>query len=206
MGITDWTRDFRYAIRSLRRAPGFAMVTIGTLGLALGANAAIFSVVDTVLLDPLPFPHTDRLVHIAASAPGSDFPEEFGVSSEFYVQYSEQADLLEDISIYSTFTATLRSEDRTERVRMSIASPSLFTTLEVRPILGRLPVPEDEAQVAVISHTLWTTWFGSDPDVIGRSYEMAGSRRTVGQTVSFPAGSEMNSWPAWCPGSGRRPL
>jgi len=179
MRMNGWTKDLRHAVRALRRSPGFTLVAVGTLGLAIGANAGIFSVVDTVLLDPLPFPDADRLVYIAASAPGSDMPEEFGVSSEFYLQYKEQATLLEDVSIFIDFTATLRTNNRTERVRMSVMSPSLFSTLQVSPILGRLPVPEDESQVAVISHTLWATWFEADSAVIGRSYEMGGGSRTV---------------------------
>ena len=179
MTMNGWIKDLHYAVRALRRSPGFAMVTIGTLGLAIGANAGIFSVVDTVLLNPLPYPQADRLVYIAASAPGSDFPEEFVVAAEFYVQYKEQANLLEDVSTYNMFTNTLRADDRTERVWMSTPTTSLFNTLQVSPILGRLPVPEDESRVAVISHTLWTSWFGADPAVIGRSYEMAGGSRTV---------------------------
>ncbi len=191
MTMSGWTRDLRYAVRALRRSPGFAVVAVGTLGLAIGANAGIFSVVDTVLLDPLPYPDADELVYIAASAPGSDFPEEFGVSTEFYLQYKEQATLLEDVSIFADFTATLRTNDRTERVRMAVATPSLFSTLQVSPILGRLPVAEDESQVAVISHTLWTSWFEADSAVIGRSYEMAGGNRTVigvmGSDFWFPS-------------------
>ena len=181
MGMTmnGWTKDLGYAVRALRRSPGFASVAVVTLALAIGVNAGIFSVVDTVLLNPLPFPDADRLVHIAASAPGSDMQGEFGVSSEFFVQYNEQADLLDGVSWYNDFTNTLQVEDRAERVWMSVMSPSLLNTLEVTPILGRVPVPEDEDQVVVISHTLWTTWFGADPGVIGRSYTMAGGSRTV---------------------------
>jgi hypothetical protein len=87
--LSDWASDLRQAVRSVRRSPGFAVITIGTLGLAIGANAGIFSVVDTVLLNALPFPESDRLVAIAGTAPGSDLPEEFGVGPEFYVQYAE---------------------------------------------------------------------------------------------------------------------
>ncbi|MFV1988943.1 MAG: ABC transporter permease [Gemmatimonadota bacterium] len=179
MMINEWIRDLRLAGRSLRRSIGFAVIAVVTLGLAIGANAGIFSIVDTVLLDPLPYSHADRLVYIAASAPGSDLPEEFGVSVEFYLQYAEQADLLEDIASFNTFTATLRAGDRAERVRMTASTSSLLSTLGATPILGRLPVPEDESEVAVISHALWTTWFESDPNVIGRSFEMAGESRTV---------------------------
>jgi predicted permease len=175
----DWTKDIRHAVRALRRSPGFAAVTVGTVGLAIGVNAGIFSVVKTVLLDPLPYDETDRLVYIAASAPGSDMPQEFGVATEFLVHYSEQSELLEGVAAVNAFTATLRADERAERVWMSAPTTALFRVLGVTPMLGRLPGAEDEDRVAVISHALWVTWFASDPSVIGRSFEMAGSIRTV---------------------------
>ena len=139
--MKDWTTDLRQALRALLRTPGFAVLTVGILGLAIGANAGIFSVIDTVLLDPLPYTDSDRLVTIAASAPGSDFPDEFPVAAEFFVHYREQSELLEDISTFNSFTSTLRVGDRIERVRMSAPTPSMFSTLGVKPVMGRLPVP-----------------------------------------------------------------
>ncbi|HVS13226.1 MAG TPA: ABC transporter permease [Thermoanaerobaculia bacterium] len=177
--IGDWTQDLRLAARALRRSPGFVVVAAVTLGLAIGVNAGLFSVVDTVLLDPLPYRDPGRLVHVAASAPGSDLPPEFGVSAEFLVHYDERSRLLEGLSPYDDFTSTLRVDDRVERVRMGICTASLFSTLGVSPILGRLPVPEDESRVVVLSHTLWQTWFGGDRDVIGRTYSVSGEDRTV---------------------------
>lgn len=177
--LSAWIHDLSHAVSSLRRAPGFTLITTATLALAIGANVAIFSVVDAVLLDPLPYSSADRLVHIAASAPGSDFPAEFGVSAEFYVQYAERAHFLESISTYNSFTATLQLDDRIERVRMSAPTWSLFETLGATPAIGRLPVPEDEDGVVVISHTLWRTWFDSDPDIVGRTVHAAGDDRTV---------------------------
>ena len=82
--LERWIRDFTHAARSLTRAPGFTFVVVATLALAIGANATIFSVVNAVLLEPLPFPHADRLVSIAATAPGTDQPAEFGVADELY--------------------------------------------------------------------------------------------------------------------------
>jgi putative ABC transport system permease protein len=188
--VQEWLRDLRYALRFLRHTPSFTAVTVGTLGLAIGVNAAIFSVVDRVLLAPLPFPHPERLVHIGASAPGSGFPDEFGVSAEFLVQYRERSKLIEDISTYNSFTNTLRAGDRVERVRMSWPTSSLFSTLGVKPILGRLPVDADEDKVAVISYQLWQSWFGGDSSVIGRSYSVGGGNRTVigvmGPSFHFP--------------------
>jgi len=188
--LQEWTRDLSHAARSLRRSPGFTLTAAGMLGLAIGAIAGLFTVVNTVLLDPLPFAHPNRLVHIAASAPGSDFPPEFGVAQEFYVQYREQSRLLEDVSTYNSFTATLRTTDRVERIRMSWPTNSLFPTLGARPILGRLPVAEDEERAVVLSYPLWQSWFGGDSAVIGRSYEVAGGSRTVigimGPEFTFP--------------------
>jgi putative ABC transport system permease protein len=188
--MRDWIRDLYFAYRSLRRTPGFAVTAVGMLGLAIGVSAAIFSVVQKVLLDPLPYPDPDQLVFVAASAPGSDFPEEFPVAAEFYFDYRDQTDLLEDVGAFNSFTATLRVDDRVERVRMSVPTPSMFTTLGVTPILGRLPVIEDGQEVAVISHAAWLDWFGGDPSVIGQSYEVMSESRTVigvmGPGFGFP--------------------
>ena len=107
--LEAWTRDFMYAARALRRAPGFTVVTVATLALAIGSNAVIFSVVDTVLLDPLNFPAADRLVAIFASAPGSERAGTFGTGPEFYVQYRENADMLEDLWMYRTAHPTVRA-------------------------------------------------------------------------------------------------
>jgi putative ABC transport system permease protein len=179
MGLADWTMDLRHGARALRRTRGFAVTAVGMLGLAIGATAGMFSVVNTVLLDRLPFAEPDRLVYIAASAPGSQLPAEFDAATEFFVQYKEQSRLLEDVSTSNSFTSTLRVGDRVERVRMSWPTNSMYSTLGVKPILGRLPVDEDENRAVVISHALWTSWFGSDPGVIGRSYQVSGDSRTV---------------------------
>ncbi|MEE8148666.1 MAG: FtsX-like permease family protein, partial [Longimicrobiales bacterium] len=191
MKMNGWIRDMRLAGRALMRSPGFVIAAAGTLALALGVNAAIFSVVDAVLLEPLPFQDADRLVHIAASAPGSDLPDEFGVSAEFFLQYRDESSQLEDLATFNSFTASLRVDDRVERLRMSMPSLSLFSTLGVSPILGRLPTLEEGQSTAVISNDLWVTWFGSDPTVIGRSYEMIGEMRTIvgvmGPEFAFPA-------------------
>src|SRR5687767_10842264 len=93
--LRGWARDLRHAVRSLLRAPSFAIVVIITLGLAIGVNAGMFTVVRTVLLDPLPYSAPDRLVHIAATAPGSGLPEEFGPAAEFFVHYGERSQLIE---------------------------------------------------------------------------------------------------------------
>ena len=185
-----WIQDLRQAVRALRRSPGFTLVAVGTLGLALGVNAGIFSIVDAVLLRPLPFPRPDRLVYIGGTAPGSDLPSEFDLPAEFFLQYQEQSKLLQGLAPYDDFTNTLRVGDRAERVRMAVSTASLFPTLGVAPVLGRVPVAEDEDRVALLSHGLWKSWFGGDTAVIGRSYYIGGQQRTVigvmGPDFRFP--------------------
>ncbi len=177
--LNQWITDLRHAARALRRTPAVTLTAVGMLALAIGANAGMFSVVNTVLLDPLPYGRPGRLVTIFASAPGSDFPPEFGVSAEFYLHYRERSRLLEEVAIYNSFTSTLRVGDRAERIRMSWPTNSLYATLGARPALGRLPVSEDEERVVVISDELWSSWFGRDPSVIGRSFEISGESREV---------------------------
>lgn len=187
--LEQWGGDLRHAARSLRRTPGFAAVTIATLALAIGANAAIFSVVDAVLIRPLPYTHADRLLFVAATAPGSELQREFGLFDEGVIHYRERSRLIEDLAVYNSFTNTLRVGDRVERVRMSLVGYNLFSTLGAAPVHGRLPVAEDE-NTAVISHTLWQTWFAGDPGVIGRTYPMFGQPRTIiavmGPRFRFP--------------------
>jgi predicted permease len=188
--LHEWTTDLRLAFRALRRSAGFTTVAVGTLGLAIGATAAMFGVVEHVLLRPLPYAHADRLVHIEASAPGSQMPAEFGVSDEFFVHYQERSRLIEDVSSYDTFTSTLRTDDRVERIRMGIATNSLFSTLGARPILGRLPIAADEGNAVVISHELWHSWFAGDSSVVGRRHQIGGGRREIvgvmGPDFRFP--------------------
>ena len=140
---------------------------------------SVFTVIDRVLISPLPYAHPERLVFIAGEAPGSEMTREFGPAGEFYLQYKEASRLVEDVATYGTFTNTLRVGDRVERIRMAAATNSLFSTLGAQPALGRLPVAEDESRVVVISDALWRSWFGADPSVVGRTYDIAGARRTI---------------------------
>jgi putative ABC transport system permease protein len=177
--LETWIRDLRHAARSLARVPGFTLIVVVTLALAIGANAAIFSVVNAVLLEPLPYAHADRLVHIGGSAPGTDQPAEFGVPDELFFEYRESVPGLEDLALYGTGSSTTRANEQVDQLFLTTATPSFFTTLGAQPLYGRLPTDKDDNRVVVISHWLWRTWFGSDEKVIGQSYHFAGETRSV---------------------------
>jgi predicted permease len=171
--------ELRHAVRTLRRTPGFTLAVVGTLGLAIGTIAAVFTVLDRVLLSPLPYGHPERLVYVAGVAPGSEMKGEFDLAGEFYLQYQEASRLVEDVALYGSFTNSLRVGDRVERIQMGAVTPSLFSTLGAQPALGRLPVAADSERVVVISDALWRSWFGADPSVLGRAHVVAGQSRTI---------------------------
>ena len=154
-------------------------MVVATLALAIGANATIFSVVNAVLLEPLPYPHADRLVHITGTAPGTDQPAEFGVADELYFEYRDSAPAIEDAGFYGIGSSTTRVDDHVDQLFLTRATPSFFTTLGAQPQYGRLPTDNDDDKVVVISDWLWRSWFASDDKVIGRSYFFAGGMRTV---------------------------
>ncbi len=171
--------DFRHGWRALVRTPGFLVTSVATLALAIGAVVGMFSVVNTVLLRPLPFPDSDRLVVVAGTAPGSDLNERFGLGPEFYLHYKERSQLLDGIFLFGAGTSTLRTENRVERIPMAFPTNDIYATLGARPQVGRLPVPADDDRVVLISDRLWSTWFGRDPAVVGKTYFISGEMRQV---------------------------
>ena len=177
--VMQWSSDFRHAWRALLRTPGFLVTSVVTLALAIGAVVGMFNVVNTVLLRPLPFPDSERLVVLSGTAPGSDLPDRFGLGPEFYLHYKERSQLLDGIFLFGGGTSTLRTNDRVERIPMAFPTNDVYATLGARPQAGRLPVPEDADRVVVISDRLWSSWFGRDPAVIGKKYFVAGQMREV---------------------------
>lgn len=177
--MQQWIRDFKHAARGLTRAPGFTVVVVATLALAIGANATIFSVVKAVLIEPLPYPNADRLVSIGGTAPGTDQPPDLGVPDELYFEIRDSAPALEDIALYGVGSSTSRAEGHVDQLFVSQVTTSFFSTLGVQPLHGRLPADDDGANVVVISHWLWRTWFASKMDVLNKSYTFANQNRTI---------------------------
>src|SRR4051812_43299839 len=131
--LQDAARDLRHAWRSLLRTPGFLVAAVGTLSLAIGAVAGMFNVVDTVMLQPLPFPRSDRLVFLMGTAPGSDLPPRYDLGSEFYVHYKESSKLIDGLFSFQGGTSTFRAGDRVERIPMAWPSNDMYSTLGIRP-------------------------------------------------------------------------
>ncbi|MFL6429423.1 MAG: ABC transporter permease [Acidobacteriaceae bacterium] len=185
-------QDLRYALRQLRRSPAFAAVAILTLALGIGANTAIFSVLDSILLQPLPFPHANRLVQIDAQSDYASFPK------GWIREYQRRATTFASISGYTLNSEyNVTTSGTSDRAFGSAVSTNLFDTLAVRPALGRFfSAPEEEAgqdQVVILSHSYWQQHFGSDPNALGKKILLDGvDREIIGVApagVSFPDGT-----------------
>lgn len=176
--MSNLIADIRYALRGLLARPLFTLVAASTLALGIGANTAIFSVMDGMFLRPLPYPDGERLVDIHNSYPAMGL-QYAGTSIPDYLDRREQADSLEDIAIYTGAGFGLNSEGaRPERLDGLRASPSLFTTLQVKAALGRVfedaqAMPGSD-QVAVLSWNLWRNRFNGDPGIVGRDVRLNG--------------------------------
>lgn len=100
--LTNWATDLRHAWRGLLRTPGFLLTAVLTLGLAIGAVAGMFNIVNTVLLQPLPFPRSEQLVAVSGTAPGSDLPERFNPGFEYYIHYKEHSKLMDGVFVFAS--------------------------------------------------------------------------------------------------------
>ena len=180
--ITNALVRIRRAARSLARAPGYAAATVLTLALGIGAAATAYSVVDGILLEPLPYDAPAELVTIAHTAPGLDLPE-IPQAPGLHLVYEERARSFASMALYGTREATLLSGGAPERVRGSLATPSLFRVLRVDAALGRTFAPEEGRPGApptvVLSDGLWRERFAADPGILGRTLELDGAAYEV---------------------------
>lgn len=176
-------QDLRYAARSLARSPQFVLVSATTLALAIGTNAAVFSVVNGILLKPLPYPAGDRLVVVSSTAPGLGY-DNFGLSPGVYFQYRQHGADFEDTGIYINASVNLTGDGTTpERVGGLRVSRTMFSTLGVRPALGRVfSAAEDQPggpHVVLLSDGLWRERYGADRSIVGRAIRVDGEPHTV---------------------------
>jgi predicted permease len=170
--------DIRYAVRGLLRSPVFTGITLLTLGLGIGANTAIFSVVDSVLLEPLPYPESDRLVAISFTAPGLDL-EWLPSATGSYLVHRQEARTLEEVALYGTQASNLTGDGDPRRISIGRATPSLFVVLGADAALGRTFTEEEGFPggegITVITDRLWREHFGASPDVLGRTVQLDGN-------------------------------
>ena len=163
--------------------PGFTLVSLATLAIGIGANVAIFTVVNAVLLRPLPMPDSERLVLLRHSAPGLTQLDELPLSDALYFFYAAESRTLEGVAAYQPLQASFTGADNPQRVQAAAVTASFFDVMRTPPQLGRTFVLEDDrpgaAPVIVLSDGLWRARFGSDPGVIGRMADIDGARVEV---------------------------
>ena len=172
--------DIKYAVRWLLRSPGFALVAILSLGLGIGANTAMFALVDAVLLRPIPVEDPGSLVDVFTMTPDGEYAS---TSYPDFLDLKAQNTVFSDMTAYSMMLAALNLGDRSRLVMGHVVTSNHFAMLGVRPFMGRALHPSDDepgaARVVVISHRMWRTEFGSDPAVIGKSLQLRGQPYTV---------------------------
>ena len=180
--VEQAAHDVRYGTRTLLRSPGFALLAVLTLGLGIGANTAIFSVLDGVLLKPLPYENADRLVLIRQSAPGLN-QADVGVSIKELYDYRRQLKSFSGLVEVHHMNFDLLRRGEPDRVATAVVSANFFEVLGIKPILGRTFVDADDDHgapaVLVLAHSYWQTKFAGSGDIVGQVFEMNDRPHTV---------------------------
>ncbi|MGD2095504.1 MAG: ABC transporter permease [Phycisphaerales bacterium] len=173
--------DIKYATRLLLKHPGFTLIVVLTLAIGIGANTSMFSVVNTVLLNPLPYPDLDRLVRVFETEPAR---ERFRnpVSIPNFLDWQKQSQSFECLGLvnYAGYPSNVLLGEGSSRVKTLIASSTLFSALDVKPVLGRIFTAEEDKPnsdlMSLLSYDLWQSQFAADPDIIGRQVAVDGGR------------------------------
>jgi predicted permease len=191
-------QDLRLGVRMLIKRPSFTGIAVLTLALGIGANITIFSVVNSVLLRPLPYPEADRLVYLWSEAPMQNIRERASAYANFS-EWRNQNKSFEDLAVFDPTVVTLTGAAEPEQVMSIRASANLFSLLGVTPLLGRTFTADDEQQklrVVVLSHGLWRRRFGASPGILGQTLEIDGiSSQVIGvMPESFLPGRENRIW------------
>ncbi|HEV8599772.1 MAG TPA: ABC transporter permease [Gemmatimonadales bacterium] len=191
-------QDLRFGIRVLRTRPAFTAVAVLTLGLGIGANTAIFSTVNGVLLKPLPYPESQNLVTFWGTAPEKRLPV-VNYPDAMFVFFHQRTRVFEKVAAYSTGSVSLSGDGEPERVTGTWVSSDFFAVMRQVPIAGRAFLPEDatrgKSDVVVLSHALWRRRFGGDRSLVGKSILIGGQPTVVigvmPQGFGFPDDSEL---------------
>jgi len=181
---TAW-RDVRLGVRTLVHSPIFTIVTVLSLALGIGANTAIFSVVNGLLLRPLPYPEAEQIVHVWHTPPQQSFPglDRFSVSPANYLDWKAQSTVFEQIAVYTDTSLSLSTSNDPLPLIGGVVSSDFFSVLRSSAMQGRTFTPDDEQpgrdQVVVISHKLWQRAFGANPNIIGQALTLNSRSFTV---------------------------
>lgn len=182
MTMDGWMQDTRYALRQIVRRPGFTVVLVLTLALGIGANTAVFSVVNGVVLRPLPYPEPDRLTVVWSQFPTMELME-FPSSWAEFQDYRSATRSFDELGIWGRTQRTLTGGESPERLDVVYVSHTMFSVLGVGPAMGRAFGPEEDVagqdDVVLLSHGLWSRRFAEDPTVVGSTIEMDGRSITV---------------------------
>jgi len=198
--MAELWQDIRYGLRVLAKSPGFTAAAVIVLALGIGANTAIFSVVNAVLLKPLPFRDADRIVAVPHVPPQDIFPgrKTFSVSPANYYDWKAQNDVFDRMSIWVEGSVTVTGTSRPESIDTGFVSSEFFSIFGVKPLAGRLFAQgEDEPghAVAVISEELWATRFGRSPSAVGSTLVVNGESHSVigviPKAMGYPAGVQL---------------
>jgi putative ABC transport system permease protein len=189
--IETLAADLRYGARALLTHPGYSLLAVLTLGLGIGANTAIFSVINGVLLKPLPYEHGDRLVVLQQSAPLLGRANT-GIAIAEYFDYRERGkDVFDGLVEYHQMNFDLINRGDPDRVATGVVSANFFDLLGITPVIGRTFAESDDLQgaeaVLILSHTYWQTKFGGDPNIVGQVFEMNDRpHRVIGVLPNVP--------------------
>ncbi|HSR41952.1 MAG TPA: ABC transporter permease, partial [Longimicrobiales bacterium] len=171
--IEGWARELGQAVRGLARSPAFSLVAVFTLAVGLGGSAAIYTLLDRVVLDPLPYPEPERLVDLDNAVPGIGEGTVWGLSTAQQVHLEDRATTLDATGLYRAIGANILTPEGPQRVRGWLATREVLPLLGARPLLGRIFDAEDlrpgGPDIVILSHGFWQRRFGSDPDVVGRT-------------------------------------
>ena len=191
-----WMQDLRYALRMLRRNTVLSVVILVSLGIGIGANSAIFSVVDALLLRPLPYPHADRLAAVWLHSPGIGILRDWPSPGE-YVDVQNQNHSFEAMALAQSRTFTLTGREEPEMVEVLRTQSSLLSMLGAKPLLGRTLLPQEDKPgqpaVAILSNGVWQRLFNSDPAIVGKSITLSGNAFLVAGVLrhGFTVNSEV---------------
>ena len=194
--MNRWLQDLRYALRTLRRNTSVSIVILASLGIGIGANSAIFSVVDALLLRPLPYPHANRLVAVWLHSPAIGILRDWPSPGE-YVDIQHENHSFETTALAQSRTFILTGRQQPERVDVLSAQSSLLSMLGAKPLLGRTLLPQEDKPgqplVAILSNGAWQRLFNSDPSILGRSITLNGKAFTVAGVLrhGFSVSSEV---------------